>query len=194
MRYCCRCCCRWYVQPAPLSTPRQVSTAAAAVYAVGGGVVAVPARSRPSDYISKTKNVLISIAPFVYALLRVLPFVFALYCCRCYYCRYCLRSVFLSTTVSTAAADVAVYAGVVGVVDIPARSRPFALNPRRKKDMSLKIFVCPLQPICFFHFFFMIRAHTETRCYFQSPFFPLQNRICDLHFSFITQALPPHRV
>ena len=78
MCYCCRCRCRGYVQPALLSTPGQVSTAAPAV--VLGFVAFFPARSRCLALNPRQKRTtLISIMSFVYyALLRVLPFVFAL--------------------------------------------------------------------------------------------------------------------
>ena len=57
-RCCCRCYCRCHVQPAFLSTPRQVPTAAAAVvvYAVVVGVVAAPARSRLSALKPRPKR------------------------------------------------------------------------------------------------------------------------------------------
>ena len=67
-----------------------------------------------------------------------------------------MQPAFLSTIVSTAAAVVAVYACfIVGVGDVPARSRPFALNPRRKKKLSHLQDIClPTATNMFLPFFF----------------------------------------
>ena len=61
---------------------------------------------------------------------------------------------------STAAAAAVVYAVVVGVVAVPARCRPSALNTRKKHD-NIKILLCKLQPRCLCHVFYYTSSHRD---------------------------------